>query len=67
MFRTNASVTLSQVEGGFEITEIHFDVTAKIPDIDQTTFLDAANTAKMNCPVSKALKADITMDIHLDN
>lgn len=62
---TKASVTLSEGDGGFEISAIHFDVTAKIPGIDQEKFLEAANTAKMNCPVSKALKPDITMDAHL--
>lgn len=64
---TEASVTLSQSGDGFEISAIHFDVTAKVPGIEQSKFLDAANTAKMNCPVSKALKADITMDIHLND
>lgn len=64
---TKASVTLDQTDSGFEISAIHFDVTAKIPDIDEETFLEAANTAKVNCPVSQVLKADITMDIHLED
>lgn len=62
---TKASVTLSEADGGFEISAIHFDVTARVPGIDEEKFLEAANTAKMNCPVSKALKPDITMDVHL--
>lgn len=64
---TKATVTLSEGSGGFEISAIHFDVTAKIPGIDQEKFLEAASTAKMNCPVSKALKPDITMDVHLED
>jgi len=64
---TAASVTLSEGNGGFEISAIHFDVTAKIPGIDQEKFLEAANTAKMKCPVSKALKPDITMDARLED
>lgn len=63
---TEASVTLSEGSDGFEISAIHFDVTAKVPGIEQSKFLEAANAAKMNCPVSKALKSDITMDIHLN-
>jgi len=63
---TKARVTLSEGSDGFEISAIHFDVTAKVPGIEQSKFLEAANTAKMNCPVSKALKSDITMDIHLN-
>ena len=64
---TKASVELTEVEGGFEISAIHFDVHAKIPGADEVALLEAANTAKTNCPVSKALKPDITMDVHLDN
>lgn len=64
---TRADVELTEVEGGFEITAIHFDVKAKIPGADEVALLEAANTAKMNCPVSKALKPDITMDVHLVN
>ena len=62
---TKASVTLSEADGGFEISAIHFDVTARVPGINKEKLLEAANTAKMNCPVSKALKPDITMDVHL--
>ncbi|WP_404366410.1 OsmC family protein [Marinobacter sp.] len=64
---TKASVELTEVEGNFEISAIHFDVRAKVPGADEVALLEAANTAKMNCPVSRALKTDITMDIHLDN
>lgn len=64
---TTADVELTEVEGGFEISAIHFDVKAKIPGADEVALLEAANTAKMNCPVSKALKPDITMDVHLLN
>lgn len=64
---TKADVELSEVDGGFEITAIHFDVRAKIPGADEAALLEAANTAKVNCPVSKALKPDITMDVHLVN
>lgn len=64
---TRASVELTEVEGNFEISAIHFDVRAKVPGADEVALLEAANTAKVNCPVSKALKPDITMDVHLDN
>lgn len=64
---TNANVTLSEGSDGFEISAIHFDLTAKIPGIDREKFLEAANTAKMNCPVSKALKPEITMDARLED
>jgi osmotically inducible protein OsmC len=62
---TKAGVELTEIEGGFEISAIHFDVTAVIPGASEEALLEAANTAKMNCPVSAALKPDITMEVHL--
>lgn len=62
---TKAAVTLSQVEGGFAVTNVHLIVRAKVPKADEATFLAAANTAKENCPISKLLNAEITMDAAL--
>ncbi len=62
---TTATVTLEKVEGGFGITKIHLDVKAKIPGADKTKFDEATKNAKQGCPVSKVLKADITMDAQL--
>lgn len=64
--KTTASVTIDKVEGGFAITKVHLDVAAKIPGADQQAFEAAANSAKVNCPVSKVLNADITMDTKLE-
>jgi len=63
--RTTAAVTLDKVEGGFAITAIHLDLTAKIPGADRQAFEQAANKAKAGCPVSKVLNAPITMDAKL--
>ncbi|EKE45124.1 osmotically inducible protein C [Oceaniovalibus guishaninsula JLT2003] len=63
---TKATVQLDQVEGGFEISKIHLDVTASIPGADESKFMDAAKAAKEGCPVSKALAGPtITMDARL--
>lgn len=64
--RTSVSVNIDKVEGGFAITKVHLDVTAKIPGADQQAFESAANSAKINCPVSKVLNAEITMDAKLE-
>jgi osmotically inducible protein OsmC len=58
---TTAEVTLEQVEGGWGITAIHLTLTGKVPGADQATFESLAGKAKANCPVSKLLKANITM------
>ena len=63
---TSAKVTLEQVEGGFAITAVHLTLRAKIPGIDQKAFEELANKAKAGCPVSKVLKADITLDAKLE-
>ena len=63
---TTATVTLDKVEGGFAITTVHLDVTVRIPGADQAAFDTAAQNAKAGCPVSKLLKAEITMDAKLE-
>lgn len=64
--RTEATVTLQKSEGGFAITAVHLDVSAKVPEADRASFEKAANAAKDGCPVSKVLNAAITMDATLE-
>ena len=64
---TQAEVTLDKVGEGFEITASHLNVVAKIPGSDQAKFEQIANKAKEGCPVSKLLKAKITMNARLES
>ena len=64
---TTASVTLEKQDAGFAITKSHLDVTARIPNGDKAAFEKAAEAAKAGCPVSKLLKAEITMTAKLEN
>lgn len=64
---TSAQVTLEQLADGYAITAVHLVLSAKIPGADQETFGRLAATAKAGCPVSKLLKADITLDAKLLN
>ena len=57
----NAEVTL---ENG-AITTSKLNLKAKIPNISNDKFKAAAEDAKQNCPVSKLLKADISLDASL--
>jgi lipoyl-dependent peroxiredoxin len=50
--KTSATVTFQPGEG---ITKIVLDVAGRVPGIDETAFKQAAEEAKENCPVSKAL------------
>lgn len=63
---TTAAVTLEKVADGFAITKIHLDVTGRIPNGDAAAFEKAAQAAKAGCPVSKLLKAEITMSAKLE-
>jgi osmotically inducible protein OsmC len=62
---TNATLTLDKTDAGFSITAVHLDVTAKIPGADPAKFNEAAQNAEKGCPVSRVLKATITMDAKL--
>ena len=48
-----------------ELTGSHLTLKANIPNISQDKFMECANAAKDNCPVSKALSIKITMDAQL--
>src|SRR5688572_33429451 len=63
---THAAVTLEKVGEGFEISASHLNVVAKVPGADQAKFTELANKAKTGCPVSKVLRARITMDAKLE-
>lgn len=63
---TNATLTMDKLDSGWTITAVHLDVTARIPNGDEAAFQTAANNAKSGCPVSKVLKANITMDAKLE-
>jgi osmotically inducible protein OsmC len=54
---TTANVTIVKGAEGFRITEIELDTEARVPGIDEKTFLEVAEGAKKGCPVSRALAA----------
>jgi osmotically inducible protein OsmC len=62
---TRADVTLDKVEEGFAITAIHLTLRASIPGVDEAKFQELAGKAKAGCPVSKLMKAPITLDAAL--
>lgn len=62
---TTAHVTIEAVDSGFSITKVHLEVFARIAGMDDDSFQKAANAAKDGCPVSKVLKAEITLDAKL--
>jgi osmotically inducible protein OsmC len=62
---TSAVLTMDRLEAGWTVTAIHLDVSVKIPGADPVKFQAAAKAAETGCPISRLLKAKITMDAKL--
>jgi osmotically inducible protein OsmC len=64
---TDAAVTLRMVDGTPTITNIALRTVGTVPGIDEATFREAAESAKRNCPVSRALAGvpEVTLDATL--
>lgn len=62
----SATVTLEMLPDGPAVTESHLDVIAKVPGADKNKVLEIANAAKAGCPISRLLKANITMDAKVE-
>ena len=61
---TTAEVHIEKLEAGFTITRVDLKVRGTGP-FDEAAFVEAANTAKAGCPVSRVLNAEITLDAAL--
>src|SRR5215831_11872511 len=62
---TEAAVTIEQEGQGFRISKSALTLLAQVPNLDQASFARLAGEAEKNCPVSKVLKAEITLDAKL--
>ena len=62
---TEAAVTLEQDKEGFRISRSALTLRASVPDLDQNTFDQLARDAEQNCPVSRVLRAEISLDARL--
>ena len=62
---TECAVTLVKEAAGFKITQSALTLRADVPGIDRSKFEELARAAEKNCPVSKVLNAEITMDFTL--
>lgn len=67
--RTDAEVTLGIVDGAATITKIALKTVGRVPGIDEATFREKAEEAKVGCPVSKALASvpEITLDVSFES
>ncbi len=61
-----AKLTMGQEDGGWRISAVALALTARVPGIDQARFEELAAAAKANCPVSRVLNAEITLEATLE-
>ena len=63
---TTAKLTMQQEGGGWRIASITLVLRAKVPGVARAKFDELAQAAKANCPVSKVLNAEISLDATLE-
>jgi osmotically inducible protein OsmC len=63
---TEAAVSLDADGAGFKISRSDLTLRAKIAGLDEAKFIAFTQEAEKNCPVSKLLKAEISLDAKLD-
>jgi osmotically inducible protein OsmC len=63
---TQAVVSFEQAAGSWTITRSHLEMRATVAGISAAQFAELALEAKNNCPVSRVLRAEITLDAQLD-
>jgi osmotically inducible protein OsmC len=62
----NATVSLEKTDAGFTVTRSHLEVVARVPGADPAKVQEIANAAKAGCPISRLLKANITMEAKVE-
>ena len=62
---TEAAVSLDPDGTAFRISRSALTLRAEVPGLDEETFARLAGVAEKNCPISKALEAEITLDAKL--
>jgi osmotically inducible protein OsmC len=63
---TQAAVTLEQIDGNWTISAVHLENEAWVPGLGAEQFNTIAEDAKANCPISRLLRATITLHARLE-
>ena len=63
---TEARVKLDKDGDGFKVSRSDLSLTANVPGIDEAEFRELADGAKANCPISKLLDAEITLEAKIE-
>ena len=62
---TKATLDFDKTDDGWTVKSIHLDTTAKVPRADRVKVQAAAKAAEKTCPISRLLKADISMSLRI--
>lgn len=64
--QTRARVQMEQTEEGWTVTKVHLQTTVQVPGGTFEQINQAAEAARSGCPISRLLKAQITMEAKLE-
>jgi osmotically inducible protein OsmC len=59
----SATVTFDKVDERWTVTRSHLEVVGTVPGLDEAGFDAAAQTAKMGCPISRALAGNVEIEV----
>ena len=59
---TSAEIVLSPDGDSWHIPRIHLTVKAHLPEVDSAKFQEAVQRAKKNCPITRSLKSEVTLE-----
>ena len=62
---TTARVRLDQDGEGFKVSRSDLDLTADVPNLDESRLRTLADEAKKNCPISRLLNADMDLTVNV--
>ncbi len=63
--RVDTTAEVSMNPDKLQIERSHLTLKAAVPDLDQAKFQEIANAAKENCPISKLLNCEISLEASL--
>lgn len=63
---TGCEVSLEQVAGQWSVTRSRLELEGRVPGVDAARFAALAEEAKATCPISRLLRAEVTLTATLD-
>ena len=59
----SAEVTFDKVEAGWRVTSSNLTVRGVVPGISEADFIEAAEAAKVGCPISQTLQGNVEINV----